>query len=268
MCYLSQSSNLRHVFYNGWDPTTRAFIFPQSALVDAMSRAGYPCLVTLASGWCFPAYHCMVGQYWRCGIAIDYMPRIGAFTTTYPSSPIGDDIEFLWPHAAIGRDSTLHMVCLRQQGSPPEEYFLFCYAQGHPNWDEEGHGLGIVWDTVGATGEYACLDTVPGYSGLDVTCSPLNDRVVVSYLRADDPLLATDHNLWIRISEDGGHNWPDPVNVTTFAPEDTFRAYMDCSTIFDRSGDFHVAFVASRVLEFPNDDYVVWSRSFQLRSQQ
>ncbi|MDD5087480.1 MAG: hypothetical protein PHI18_01605 [bacterium] len=250
MRFSNSSLSNRHVFYNVWDPIAHDLLFDDGAQIDAASRAGYPCLVTLPSGWCFPTYHCTVGQQVRCGISIDYLPRLGAFTTTYPFSQAGPNAEFLWPRVTLLRDSSLHMACLLRQDSEPEEHYRLCYARGHPQWDSDGFGLEIGWDQQDLFGDYTLFDTLEYSSAVDIACSQVNGHVALAYSR--------DGDLWFRISEDEGY-WEYPENITESTAADTFRIYEDCSILFDRAGTLHVAFLASHVPAIPGDDYVGWS---------
>jgi len=128
-------------------------------------------------------------------------------------------------------------------------------------------------------GGYDLIDTVMVIAP-DIACSRHTDRVAIAWCHSMDDLnndslrnqVAND--IYLSISEDGGINWGEPVNVTQWTPwdppcwydsapnyditcnRDTLRAYTDCSVLLDESDYVHIAFTVQPIYYYVFNDSV------------
>ena len=257
----------RHAYYNVWDPSTAAFAFQGGQQVNTSNRAGYACQAALSSGWCFPTFHQVVpgDANAHTAVAEDFLPTVAAFTTTMPAWLYegGSSIEIIWPHACIGPDSAIHVASCENPasgiaGDPQRVY----YSRGHPTWDTDGYGIQIEWDAVSGSDQFKYIDSVMVIAPV-VAASPVSDRVAFVWVDSRDTLTNNpnqyNNDLYVMFSEDGGHNWGPPINVTDFiypdwdcpsqdtlvCDKDTNRVYEDCNAIFDHNDFLHIAFTTS-----------------------
>jgi len=254
----------RCVFYNVWDPTPENFIYDSIGIrIDASARAGYICQTTNADGFCFPAFHQMASNgRIHAAAAGDYAPYSDAFTSWEPGWCYdgGTDLQLVWPKIDQDINGVLHMISTEsvQEAGTPERIY---YSRGIPEFDEYGYFLDIDWDPM-SCGGFELFDTIMTISP-DVACSRHSERVAVAWCHSMDDLNSEwrsqyNNEIYLRISEDGGLNWGNPINVTNFIPwdpacfhgggdplecdRDTLRAYADVSILFDEDDNIHVAF--------------------------
>ncbi|HEY3293797.1 MAG TPA: proprotein convertase P-domain-containing protein, partial [bacterium] len=245
----------RRIYYQVWDPTTQSMMFlnsgnmPTGVQVDAGARGGYACQAVMPGGMAFPGYHevrnGISGNH--SAMAIDFLPRLGAFTSTQPNLiyESGSPLELIWPKVAMGHDSVLHMVTthsLPTAGAPQRIY----YSRGIPQWDQDGNGMQIFWQNVAPGNlQYKVLDTAMTIAA-DVAASKLSSRVAIAYPRPrramNDSANQYDNDIYLITSNDGGLTWGPRVNLTQFTNQDTLRAYNDVSVLFDDNDVLHVAF--------------------------
>jgi subtilisin-like proprotein convertase family protein len=263
--------NPRHVYYNVWDPNTQQMRFtPAGAQADISNsalRSGYACLAMLSKsgpsfpeGWAFPAFHELLsGALQHSAAGMDFLPGAGAFEISEPSYLFqsGNPLELIWPKLSMGQDCTLHMVSTHNVpvlGEPQRIY----YSRGIPDWDYDGFGMGIDWQIVASGGvRFKLMDTTWANSA-DIVASKMSDRVAMAWTRARPvgDLLGFNSDVYLEFSEDGGITWGPRINLTDFAPQDTFRAYADVSLVFDDQDYLHVAFTTREVMEEANIGYV------------
>jgi hypothetical protein len=261
----------RHIYYNCWEPSSREWLFlsggvPTGVVVDASTRAGYTCLATENSGWVYPGYHQIRSgdPNAHAAGAIDYQPSYGIFNGTWPSFLYenGVSLELIWPKIAVGRNSVIHMVSAENPADTSRGmYQRVYYSRGLPVLSEFGEGDSIAWQLVDGTRKFLEIDTVMDIAAV-VAASKRSDRVAIAFPRPRiESLLDTNRNqinndLHVIISEDGGLNWGEPLNITSFeypdtncvsgdtlvCDKDTFRVYTDCAAMFDRNDHLHLAF--------------------------
>ncbi|MBU1937612.1 hypothetical protein KKG05_09455, partial [bacterium] len=259
---LNAQQNPRYVYYNVWDPSAGDFMYGNIGIrIDASVRAGYISQTTTNEGFCFPAFHQQTtGDQFHACSAIDYCAYCEAFTVVEPAWCYGpNDIEINWPKIDMDINGVLHMVStefVEDAGATQRVY----YSRGVPEYDLDGFGLDIQWNAL-SCGGYDEIETVMVIAG-DVACSRHSDRVAIAWCHTmddlqDDPS-QINNELYLIVSEDGGLNWGDPVNVTQWTPwdpacfygggdpyecdRDTFRVYTDCSILMDEDDYIHVAF--------------------------
>lgn len=253
---LDSACTNRHVFYNVWDPATQDPTLTAGIQVDGASRAGYATVDVDADGFAFPTFHQRAfGGVWRVAAAIDFLPRVGAFSG-WEILPRPDEIATVSPRVSVDREGTLHVVC----SDFADGYFdgFNYYSQGTPQFDTDGSGLNINWN--GGLNEWS----PDGFYSVDLATSRLSSRVAVAWI--DYPTLRNEgdgsvpQNVMLRVSEDGGQNWGETINVTALAAidtdcveyggtpthcnGDTLRPWLDLSLIFDNDENLHLAFTA------------------------
>jgi hypothetical protein len=255
----------RQVFYNVWDPLSANFIFDTVGIrIDAAPRAGYVCQVTDANGFCYPAFHQTGGGGEpHAAAAGDYAAYSDAFTSWEPDWCYDgtQDLQLIWPKIAMDINGVLHMVSTESPlsgvaGDPQRIY----YSRGIPEFDEYGFFLDILWDDMDCGG-FQVFDTVMVIAPV-VAASRHTDRIAIVWSHSKDDLLNNpsqyNNDIYLMVSEDGGLNWGDKINVTQWTDpdpvclyethdtlacnRDTMRAYTDCSILFDENDNIHVAF--------------------------
>jgi hypothetical protein len=262
----------RRVYYNVWDPDSRVFAFPAvgaptGTLVDASTRAGYACLALLPNGWVFPAFHEIKPDdpnAPHASAAMDFAPTYGIFDAERPAFLYenSQSMELIWPKIAVGRDSTIHMVSMESPRDTTQAWQRIYYSRGHPTWNEDGDGLIVVWEPVDGNNQFMKIDSALAISPV-IAASQRSDRVAIAWARPRFPSLLDTHrvvggnsDIHLIVSEDGGLNWGNVINVTNFAypdtqcvsgdtatcDRDTFRVFTDCSALFDRCDRLHLAF--------------------------
>ncbi|MBM3324652.1 MAG: T9SS type A sorting domain-containing protein [Calditrichaeota bacterium] len=259
----------RYVYYNVWDPTSSNFLFdPDGIRIDASQRAGYISQTTNADGFCFPAFHQItIDPDPHAAAAGDYAAYSDAYTTIEPAWCYegGADIAIIWPKIDMDINGVLHMVSTEspasgQPGDPQRVY----YSRGIPEFDQDGFFLDIHWDQM-TCGGFDFVDSVMVIAP-DIACSRHSQRVAIAWSHSMDDLTANpsqyNNEIYMQVSDDGGLNWGDPINVTQWAdrdPEcwyytnpgditcnrDTLRVYTDCSILLDENDYVHIAFTVA-----------------------
>jgi hypothetical protein len=282
---LESDQDPRHVFYNVWDPSTEEFTYPSGIQINASQNGGYICQVTQGDGFCFPAFHEIVSPpNAHSAAAIDFMPRSGYYTTSQPI-PVGG-LEIIWPKVAQDIDNYLHVVSTEnpasgEAGDPQKIY----YSRGLPVYDNDGFGLDIDWEGVSGAREMLEIDTVMVIAA-DIACSRVSNRMAIVWSKSQDDLLDDpsqyNNDLYMMVSEDGGMNWGNEINITEFEQpdydcasgdtaecnKDTFRVYTDMSVIFDWDDNIHIAFTTSflwsleGIINVAESDVWHWDETF------
>jgi hypothetical protein len=258
----------RQVFYNVWDPSAANFFFDSVGIrIDAAPRAGYISQTTDANGFCYPAFHQAASNgNPHAAAAGDYAAYSDAFTSWEPDWCYDGaiDLQLIWPKIDQDINGVLHMVSTESPasgvaGDPQRVY----YSRGIPEFDEYQFFLDILWDEMDCGG-FKLFDTVMVIAP-DIACSRHSDRVAIAWSHSMDDLAGNpsqyNNEIYLIVSEDGGVNWGEPVNVTQWTKwdnvclyetqdtlacdRDTMRAYTDCSILFDENDNIHVAFTVS-----------------------
>ncbi|MBU1637061.1 T9SS type A sorting domain-containing protein [bacterium] len=271
---LNASTSERHVFYNLWNPSTETFLYAAEGgiQVDPSTRAGYTSQATSPDGRCYPAFHQIISTVdAHAAASIDFLPQSGAFSTTEVPylldnrCGVAADMEIIWPHMTMDIEGNLHMIscenpCTGEAGDPQRVY----YSRGIPQFDEFGFGAGIDWQPVVGEDSFLEVDTVMVIAP-DIAASRYTNRVVIAWNKSRDDISIADsatqrnNDVVYVISEDGGLNWGEEVNITNFeAPDweclsgdtaecdrDSFRVYTDLSLVLDRDDYVHIAFTTS-----------------------
>jgi len=270
----------RYVYYNVWDLDLWAFMYDTIGIrVDASQRGGYVSQTTMDDGFCFPGFHQVLSDLGHCASSIDYIAYIDAFTTVEPEYCYegGSDMEIIWPKIDMDINGVLHMMASEnprngEAGWPQRNY----YSRGVPEFDLQGFGIDIHWDPMDCGG-LQIWDTVMTIAP-DVACSRHSDRVAVAWCQPmfeitemQTTYTQWDNAIYLRISEDGGLNWGERIDVTQWTEpdldclesggdtlmcdRDTMRAYTDCSILMDENDYIHIAFTTPAYWYwFPGED--------------
>jgi len=261
----------RLVYYNVWDPGTGDFLYDGGIRIDPAARSGYVTQITDANGFCYPAFHRTASNgRIHAAVAGDYAAYSDAFTTWEPDWCYegSTDMQLIWPKIDMDIHGNLHMISSESPDDENEVHQRIYYSRGVPEFDEFHFFLDIIWDEM-ECGGFKLLDTVTTISP-DIACSRHSERIAIVYTH---PMLDPDaypdapgwhqrfNDVFMRISEDGGVNWGEPVNITRWTPpdpvcyyetqdallcdRDTLRAYTDCAVIFDEQDNIHVAFTTT-----------------------
>jgi subtilisin-like proprotein convertase family protein len=227
------------VYYNLWNPFIDEMESPDGARIDSIlsTRSGFISLAVQGGGWAFPAFHEIVpagAGLPHAAAGMSLMARALNFGVTEPEWL--NDRQLVWPKIAVGRDSVVHMVST--ENAIPYSFF---YSRGIANWTSRT----VQWQDVGG-GEFVQMGS-SGYVSADVCVSPVSDRVAIAWTdyRPGTNQNSYNQDVFYRISEDGGLNWNDLINITQFMAEDTHRAFADVSVLFDLQDNLHIAFTTS-----------------------
>ena len=179
--------------------------------------------------------------------SISVSPNLPSFLTFEPAHIFdgANVMQTIWPKIDHDRFGNLHMVSMESNPTVPTLHRIY-YSRGVPSYNQGGHGTNIVSETVASPNlQYRYMDT-SRVIGADIACSRYSDRIAIAYpsLRPSEQHGNTyaDNDLFLLLSEDGGHNWQTRHNLTNLADRDTLRVLSDCSVIFDANDNIHVAF--------------------------
>ncbi len=236
---MDNANTSRYVYFNVWNPNTQAMESTVGERIDTIlsTRSGFIALAVMGGGWAFPAFHEILpsgGGLPHAAGGMSLMARTLNFGVTEPAWL--NSRQLIWPKIAVGRDSVVHM--LTTENTVP--YAVF-YSRGLPNWTSRT----IQWQDVGGA-QYVQMGSA-GYVSADVCVSPVSDRMAMAWTdyRPGSTQNSYNQDVFYRVSEDGGLNWSDLLNITQFMPEDTHRAFADLSLLFDAQDDLHIAFSTS-----------------------
>lgn len=249
----------RHIYHNLWDPMNEAFLYDTiGIMVDASSRAGYVCQTALGNGlFCF-AFHQITTGCCNAHATAAIPPVIIEPNWCYE---YGQDLEIIWPTIDADINGNLHMMSTNNPFW--EEPLRIFYSRGVPEFDPDGFPVDIHWDEM-SCGGFEVWDTVMTISP-DVACSRHSERCAVAWCHPMDDLnndpSRNNNEIYLRISEDGGLNWGERINVTQWTPwdmdtGDTLRCYTDVSVLFDDDDRIHIAFTTISYLIW--DPYPDW----------
>lgn len=255
--HLAWTGRGQHIFFNAWDPDEEDFLFDGTGVrVDTSLCASGVTMAVTDAGFSFIAFHERTNS-----------PK---FHTVVGGEPAfepdwcydgGVDLELMWPKIGVDIHRIVHLISTEHPSSSiPGLPRRLCYSRGRPEFDEYGFCVHIDWDAM-SCGAFDMWDTVMVVAS-DVACSRHSNRCAIAWLHSMDDLNDNpsphNHEVYMRVSEDGGLNWGDRINVTQWTPwdpecyhsggdplacdRDTFRCYSDVSILFDESSYVHLAF--------------------------
>lgn len=261
---LDRFGNQRYIYYNFKPQHVDHFTYENGIRVDTGVRGGFTNLVVTPLGIPFIAYHQFEEGVGDQDVCVSYVSD--AVCLNVGSMLPRPDI--LFPKIKRGSDGNLHMVSLAGNVG---EYDRIVYSRGVPVFRPGGEVEDIHWQVQIDDSEFLPLDTTL-VRAHDLACSRYENRVAVAWSRCIKPFDSTwnkfNNDIYLIISEDGGINWGDRINVTRFVPadtlcadtlenfrlcnRDTLRAFNDLSLLFDDGNDLHIVFTTI--------GYYTWSR--------
>lgn len=257
----NQGSGTRHVFYSCWDAAGDSLLFDDGERVDNGTRGGFCNVAATRDSFGFPAFHSILVTRAHASAAIDLTPRAGAFSSVEVPFPSAEP-EIIWPHIDMDPQGRIHMVATENEGASAEYY-----VRGVPSY-QDGFGVNIDFGAGFVTPwEPATFITI------DVACSRTSNRVAVAWIQdpTDPAGFVDDENIMLKISEDGGENWGETINVTNIpmvdtscvtqggdfniCNGDTFRPWIDLSIILDDNDNVHIAYTCQASYIFDETGY-------------
>jgi hypothetical protein len=257
----NEGSGSRHVSYSCWDAAAESLLFVSGERVDAGTRAGFCNVAAASNGFGFPAFHSILQTTAHANAAIDFLPHAGAFSSFEVPFPASNP-EIIWPRVDMDAQGRLHMVATENAGASAEYY-----VRGDASY-QDGFGVGLDFGQGFVTPwESATFITI------DVACSRTSERVAVAWIAepVDPPGFVDDENIMLKISEDGGLNWGETINVTNIplvdtscvtqggdfnvCNGDTFRPWIDLSIILDDEDNVHIAYTCQASYIFDETGY-------------
>ncbi len=257
---LDQMSTNRHVYYNLIDPAGSQ-LFPGSGYaVESSVRAGYTNLAVAHDGTAYIAFHQIIvsGGHAHSAVAVDYFPRIGAFSTFELPWFQGQDLEYIWPRISMKQDGQV-LVLSRLNGGDGQtwslgEYNAALFTMSYTPQEltepsariSNGTGASHVSNRIGAAYS-ASLNN--GFAG---TYAWLNNDL---HAMVDDDGVNLNFNNWWNVT-----NFLSPDTTllpdTLLAEGDTLRALTDNCVFFDMDGVCHIAFTT---LGFRQIEDIAWA---------
>ena len=294
-------NNTRNVYYNVWNTATQSFVVmagsDQGVAINSSPLAGYITLAVSPDGWPYPAYHERLNgeTTLHASGAMDFQRYFGAFISSQPNRCMeaGAPIQIVWPKVAVSPSGTVHLASMETPYSEDLGHWQrLYYSRGTPVFMGT-QGLGIEWDQLGCEG-FLQIDTAMVIAQV-VAASKTSERVAIVWSHSRDNLSDSanrtqyNNDLYYKLSEDGGLNWGENVNLTHFIPpldtfpqvwdstlqewvndtltanQDTNRVYTDCDALFDLNDNLHIAFTTANFYSWEetisrfNSDIWHWS---------
>ena len=276
MCGYNSDNSPRHQVYNYLSDGELMIALNRRGVVDSGSRSGYGVLALLPEDERAGVFYHVMGyegapnpEWSSWAQAIDFLPGIGAFASTYP--PTWDDVQILWPKGCFDRNNIGHII--------GREY-------SDQMWSRIAYSQGVAADNDFLEWEWydepVNIDTASVISPV-ASASVTSDRVVLAWhhnrVGADpDGVWANqagyyqkNNDLRYIVSEDGEDwDWENGIrSITRIVPPDpdllpdmdeavgdTFRPYCDIDIQFDPWGDdnLYAVFAACGFWESPDPD--------------
>ncbi|MFH1862086.1 MAG: T9SS type A sorting domain-containing protein [bacterium] len=274
---LDPQSQSRHIYYNYVDSTGEQGWLGEGTAVESMERAGYTTLDVGTDGKAFPAFHMKNGTFnFHSAIAADFFLYAGAFQIFEAPLiyyPYPADLEVIWPKMQLDRNQRLHMFATEnpaglEPGRPQRQYYI---SATYVPWT-------MTYDST-----WTLIDWTMTIAG-DIVTSEVSDKIALAWTYPLDPMFPDplgdysqiDNDIWILIDDDGYDLDPSQAfNLTDFYPpdstwlpdttwaqQDTHRAYTDLSLFIDQNDIVHIAFTTSSYFALEGTSYwntsIVW----------
>jgi hypothetical protein len=276
MCGYDSDNDPRHQVYNYLSNGDLLIVPIDRDYVDSGTRSGYGVLALLPYDERAGVFYHVMGyegvpnaEWISWAQAVDFLPGIGTFTSTYP--PTWDDVQITWPKGCFDRNNVSHIL-------GREAYDQI--------WSRVAYSRGVATDEDFQDWEWyeepINVDTSSVISQV-ASASTTSDRVVLAWHHnrvGSDPdgvwanysgFYQKNNDIRYIVSEDG-ENWdwengirsltriipPDPELLPDEeeAVGDTFRPYCDIDIQFDPWGDdnLYAVFAAGGFWEAPIPD--------------
>jgi len=238
---------IRRVLHNRFLAAGDSLYCPYGVIVNELHRGGYPNVVAMTDSRAVVSYHRLRDSRFVPCLAAETSPVSLSFPWEL-DFPNWSEVDYLWPRIDIDGQDRVHVVTSINDADQGYYCRAVPYTQDSTDVFFEFGNCGI------ATGDDQVFPTI------DVACSRTSNRVAIAWI-ADPPGDHDAENIWLKISEDAGENWSDPIAVTGIPPidtmcvinggdwrecnADTFRPWHDLSIAFDNDDNVHIAFSAS-----------------------
>ena len=188
------------------------------------------------------AYHFNPGAGYYSYVDLDGGQGWGAWPNN-PTSP--EDADHLWPYVGVTSNRNLILASHGYPVPGSNMIYLDVSADTGATWS----GVFSV-DSCATISEFIRTSRNPG-SGKAVLCWTkfITDSVASGQF---------DNDIWYLLSTDNGVTWGSPVNLTSYQPSDTVRAYNNVNAIFDNNDNLHLVWTGRKV----TDNYYISSKIY------
>jgi len=241
----------RHIYWNHYTAGT-GWAFPGGIQVEMNYNAGGSTLDADSSGRTFISYYAHIPpypDYLHPAISVGQIPYAGMmleFIT--PPSPVGLGI----PRMQVGPGCRVHLLSSAVDSDPHLYYMTGIFNPGtfqlvyQPAW------------TVIDSAAYGTQEVGISSSG----------RLGIAWVKSRHPEIPFDGDVWLFTDDDGlDPDFTQRFNLTQFTDQDTLRAHLDASLLFDQSGYCHVAFTTRSYFDTAGTGYpnasIIWHWSEQ-----
>lgn len=167
----------------------------------------------------------------------------GQIWGAWPNNPRSPEVaEHIWPYIAVANNNNIIMAT-----GDYNENMLHLYV----TIDQ-----GSTWTFVTDIDSCATLSQF-----LRSSLNPGSNKVVFVWTQFITDTVSAgqlDNDVYYMLSNDGGVTWDTPVNVTSYQPSDSVRAYCNVNAVFDRADNLHIAWAGRKV----TDNYYQASKIF------
>ncbi len=285
------TANPRHVHY------TRVMDDGQGGLMMAPNpsqvcetdyRSGYTTLVfDYENNVGYPTFHVAENNGDDfVAAAVVQNPFVPTIFNSFDVPPYGD-VERIWPHSVFGTTNHVHMIMHESRQDDATAVTAASYFRFIPD-----PVTGTMTPDM-SDGEQFIFPEIMMNISTDLTVDMTGDNLALGMAVSRFATIGEDfrepgaddqvnNDLYIYLSDDAGETWDtdNPIDVTQFIPiqpaalpdtvtanQDTFRAYTDCSVIFDAENNLHAAFTVGEFYFYgypgiPDLDATVTGRIF------
>jgi hypothetical protein len=205
--------------------------------LSEFTRGGYTQISITSDDRAGVAYH--ETSHWAVTYAEDQVSGYGIFNYYDPPEMLA--LQCLWPYVTVDRNDNIHIVSVEAPDAGTT-----IHTMGYTMSDNRGVG----WSRLQA------VDTTSTLSQ-NIVSSPVSDKVAIVYshpMVMEPPVGAQlENDIYYIQSQDGvSWDWVDgKVNVTSYARDDSLRAYTDVAAIYDYNDNLHIIWNAQFVYDLP-----------------
>jgi len=178
-------------------------------------------------------YHFNPGVGYYSWVDVDGGQGWGAL----PNNPVSPQIaDHIWPYAAVCNNNNIVLASHVQPVPGSNMIYLYLTTD-----------MGSTWSEVFSVDSCATISQF-----VRASRNSGSDKVVFCWTKfITDSVVGgqIDNNVWYLLSTDNGVNWGSPVNLTSYQPSDTVRAYNNVNAIFDNNDNLHVVWTGRKVTD-------------------
>ncbi|HEC78261.1 MAG TPA: T9SS type A sorting domain-containing protein [candidate division WOR-3 bacterium] len=149
----------------------------------------------------------------------------GISVQMWNQSPVLISDSLYWPYIAVTYKDSM-MVVAAGETDLNKHHLLYSTDQGN-NWVYVQS-----FDSCATLSQFVRASRNPG-----------SQRVVFVHTQYITDTIAggqLDNDIWYMVSEDGGATWGPYINLTSYQPSDTIRAYCNVNAVFDHNDKLHI----------------------------